>query len=371
MNIAIASTFHPYRGGIATFNDRLAISLKKAGHTVNCFNWSRQYPSFLFPGEAQTIKGQPAPNKKEAPLDSINPRSWKSTANKILEYGNVDVLLLPFWHASLAPALRGVAKRVKKLSPETKIVALMHNASSHDGKAVDKWLTKRFLQVVDSCVVLSDSVKNGVMKLRSDINCNVLFHPLYDHYPAAKDKAVARRNLGIDENVNLLLFFGLIRPYKGLDCLIEALGKLDEKTELLIAGESYDNWSKYDSIIKKLNLQNRIHLINRFVSDSELPNIFCSADCLILPYKQASQSGVVATSIHYNTPIIATDTGDLRSSIVKGKTGALVEPNNPSLLAEKIQNWLMQDNNISQVQIEYDKIRQAKSWDAFASQLFS
>ena len=122
---------------------------------------------------------------------------------------------------------------------------------------------------------------------------------------------------------------------------------------------------------KKLNLQNRIHLINRFVSDSELPNIFCSADCLILPYKQASQSGVVATSTHYNTPIIATDTGDLRSSIVEGKTGALVEPNNPSLLAEKIQNWLMQDNNISQVQIEYDKIRQAKSWDAFASQLFS
>ena len=371
MNIAIVSTFPPYRGGIATFNDRLVISLNNAGHSVNCFNWSRQYPSFLFPGEAQTIKGLSTPNKKEAPLDSINPRSWKSTANKILGCGNVDVLLLPFWHASLAPALRGVAKRVKKLSSETEIVALMHNASSHDGKAVDKWLTKRFLQAVDSCVVLSNSVKNGVVKLRSDISCKVLFHPLYDHYPAARDKVDARKNLGIDEKVNLLLFFGLIRPYKGLDCLLEALSELDEQTELLITGESYENWNKYDSIIKKLNLQNRVHLINRFVSDSELPDIFSSADCLILPYKQASQSGVVATAIHYNTPIIASNVGDLKNSITEGKTGTLVEPNKPSLLAEEIQNWLEQDKNISQVQIEYDKIREAKSWDAFASQLFS
>jgi len=371
MNIAIASTFHPYRGGIATFNDRLAISLKNAGHSVHCFNWSRQYPSFLFPGDAQTIKGLSTPNKKDAPLDSINPRSWKSTANKILEYGNVDVLLLPFWHASLAPALRGVAKRVKKLSPATEIIALMHNASSHDGKAVDKWLTKRFLLAVDSCVVLSDSVKHGVVKLRSDINCKVLFHPLYDHYPAAYDKANARKNLGIDEKVNLLLFFGLIRTYKGLDCLLEALSELDDQTELLIAGESYENWSKYDSIIKKLNLHNRVHLINRFISDSELPNIFSSADCLILPYKQASQSGVVATAIHYNTPIIASDVGDLRCSIIEGKTGALVEPNKPTLLAKEIQNWFVQYKNISQVQIEYDKIREAKSWDAFVSQIFS
>ena len=114
MNIAIASTFHPYRGGIAAFNDRLASSLTSAGHNVRCYNWSRQYPSILFPGKGQTIKGQPTPSNSEAPLDSINPKTWRATAAKILNDGDVEVLILPFWHASLAPALRSVAKRLKK-----------------------------------------------------------------------------------------------------------------------------------------------------------------------------------------------------------------------------------------------------------------
>ena len=371
MNIAIASTFHPYRGGIATFNERLASSLKEAGHSVRCYNWSRQYPAFLFPGEAQTIQGHSAPQNQEAPLDSINPKSWRATASKILSDGDVDVLMLPFWHSSLSPALRGVAKRLKKLSPSTKIVALMHNASSHDGSSVDKWLTNRFLKRVDSCIVLSESVKKDVKKLMPSLECKVLFHPLYDHYPKILQKADSRKKLGISSDVNLALFFGLIRPYKGLDVLLSAMNNVDENTHLLIAGECYENWNKYSKIIEKNNLGDRMHLINKFVDEEELPVIFGASDLLVLPYKKASQSGVVATAIHYNTPIVASNVGDLENSIVDGSTGYLVKPNNKQELANTINNWFKRDADSKIIKTEYEKIRLKKSWKAFTGNLFS
>ncbi len=371
MNIAIASTFHPYRGGIAAFNDRLVSSLTAAGHNVRCYNWSRQYPSIIFPGEAQTIKGQPTQSNSDAPLDSINPKTWRATAAKILNDGDVEVLILPFWHASLAPALRSVAKRLKKLSPNTRVLALMHNASSHDGSSVDNWLTKRFLKWVDTCVVLSQSVKEGVNKLMPSLECKVLFHPLYDHYPSAMNKTEARNALGIPENVNLALFFGLIRPYKGLDVLLSSMKNVDENTHLLIAGECYESWSKYSKIIEYTGILSRIHLINKFVDEGELPAVFGASDLLVLPYIKASQSGVVATAIHYNTPIIASNVGDLKNSIVEGVTGALVEPNNSVQLASSINSWTQSNHNEEKVETEYDRIRTAKSWRTFAENLFN
>jgi glycosyltransferase involved in cell wall biosynthesis len=371
MNVAIASTFHPYRGGIAAFNDRLASSLKEAGHDVRCYNWSRQYPAFLFPGEAQTISGHSTPTRSEAPLDSIDPRTWRATASKILSDGRVDVLILPFWHASLAPALRGVAKRLKRLSPDTEIVALMHNASSHDGSSVDKWLTKRFLKTVHSSVVLSDSVGEDVIKLMPGLECQVLFHPFYDHYPQALGKVEARKKIGIPGNVDLALFFGLIRPYKGLDVLLNTMSLVDENTHLLIAGECYENWKKYSDIIEVEGISDRVHVINKFVEEEELPAIFGASDFLVLPYKQASQSGVVATAAHYNTPIVASRVGDLVNSVNEGRTGLLVEPNNTGALAQAINTWTQSSNNVEAICKEYAYIREQRSWKTFVHRLFS
>ena len=371
MKIAIASTFHPYRGGIATFNDRLAKSLIDIGHEVRCYNWSRQYPPILFPGETQTLNGHSTPSRSEAPLDSINPRSWKKTAALILEDKEVEVLLLPFWHASLAPALRGVARRVKRLSPSTKIIALMHNATSHDGSSVDKWLTKRFLKQVDSCVTLSDSVKTDVEKLAPGKSCTSLFHPLYDHYPSGIKSVVARKELGLPKDCKLALFFGLIRPYKGLDVLLKAMDDVDSNIHLLVAGECYGSWNKYQAIINKSTAKGRIHLNNRFIEESELPQIFSSADCLVLPYLKASQSGVVATAIHYNLPIVASRVGDLKTSVKPGVTGELVNPGEPVELSSAINKVLSSDTDNASVEIAFNEFRKRKSWEAFAKLLFN
>ncbi len=371
MNIAIASTFHPYRGGIATFNNRLAETLISSGHKVSCYNWSRQYPSILFPGEAQTLAGHPTPKRSQAPLDSINPRTWKKTADKILEGNGVDLLLLPFWHASLAPALKGVAKRVKRLSPNTKVVALMHNASSHDGSSVDKWLTKRFLKKIDSCITLCDAVKDGVHALAPGLDCNVLFHPLYDHYQAATEKSAARKNLNLPQDAKVALFFGLIRPYKGLDILLKAINDVDQNTNLLIAGECYGSFSKYADIISQSGIESRVFLIKKFVAEDELPDIFGASDFIVLPYLKATQSGVVATSIHYNLPIIASEVGDLSKSIKIGVTGDLVEPGNHLALAASINSWTSSNKSEKEVSEAYDLVKQEKSWESFVEKLIN
>jgi glycosyltransferase involved in cell wall biosynthesis len=368
MKIAIVSTFYPYRGGIASFNDRMSKALEAEGHEVNCYNWSRQYPSFLFPGESQTISGQPTPTGSEAPLDSINPRTWKNTAERILADGEMDVLLLPFWHASLAPALRSVTRRVKKLSPSTKIVALMHNASSHDGAGVDRWLTKRFLKRVDSCITLSENVKDEVSLLHPDMDCKVLFHPLYDHYPKGISSVKAKAELGIPEDAKVALFFGLIRPYKGLSTLLKAASGLNTSIHILIAGECYGEWEPYQELIDDSGCSDRIHVINRFIDEAELPAIFSASDCVVLPYLQASQSGVVATALHYNKAIIASDVGDLSGSIQDGVTGQLVTPGDSDMLGRAINDWMYEEH--TGVEKSYDTIRNEKSWSAFAGLIF-
>jgi len=368
MKIAIVSTFYPYRGGIASFNDRMTKALEAEGHEVNCYNWSRQYPSFLFPGEAQTISGKSTPSGSEAPLDSINPRTWKNTADRILSDVKMDVLLLPFWHASLAPALRSVARRVKKLSPSTKIVALMHNGSSHDGAGVDRWLTKRFLKRVDSCITLSENVKDEVLQLHPGMDCQVLFHPLYDHYPSGISSLKAKAELGIPEDAKVVLFFGLIRPYKGLSTLLMAASELDSPIHILIAGECYGAWEPYQKLIAESKCSDRIHVINRFIDEAELPAIFSASDCVVLPYLQASQSGVVATALHYNKSIIASDVGDLAGSIKDGITGKLVTPGDSDMLGRAINDWLSVEH--TSVEKAYDTFREEKSWSAYAKRIF-
>ena len=201
------------------------------------------------------------------------------------------------------------------------------------------------------------------------IECQVLFHPLYDHYPEALEKAEARQQIGIPESVNLGLFFGLIRPYKGLDVLLESLKQVDKNTHILIAGECYENWVKYSDIIESMGISDRVHVISRFVDEAELPAIFGASDFLVLPYKKASQSGVVATAIHYNTPIIASNVGDLENSVNDGRTGLLVEPNNAQALAQAINTWTESTRDPEAICKEYDFVREERSWKTFAQRI--
>ncbi|MEC8400370.1 MAG: glycosyltransferase [Bacteroidota bacterium] len=361
MRLGIASTFPPYRGGIAQFNAAMARSLKDHGHEVHCMTWRRQYPSLLFPGTSQWEPGASIRDvDMPAPLDSLNPLSWKETGRQLAAHS--DVAILPFWHAALAPALTSVAREAKRQGIG-RVLALMHNASSHDGRGWHLRLTERFLRTVDGVVTLSEPVSDALL----DWQPHTLFHPLYDHLAAAVGQKEARRKLGLDDRAHVHLFFGLIRPYKGLNVLLEALAKLPEDHVLVVAGECYGPWEPYAQLIAKHGLAQRVVVHNEFIDDRDVPVYFAAADNLVLPYVEASQSGVTALALHHKRKVIASDVGDLSNSIVPELTGRLVRPNDISALSEAMTKpGLAQP---SEIDAAFNQIKKRLSWSAWAAQL--
>lgn len=361
MRLGLASTFPPYRGGIAQFNASAARALKDAGHLVETVTWSRQYPKFLFPGTSQWEPGKDLNDvNMPALLDSLSPSSWAQTGRHLGE--RCDVVVLPFWHASLAPALAGVAKACKKHGAR-QVWALMHNASSHDGTGFDRLLTRRFLHQVDGVFTLSEPVSEAL----HEWSPATLFHPLYDHLPRGPRKDEARRQLGLGQGDVVHLFFGLIRPYKGLTVLLQAVKELPEHHKLVVAGECYGSWAPYGEAIQRLGLESRVLVHNEFIDDELVPIFFQAADNAVLPYTQASQSGVTALALHHELRVVASDVGDLSSTVVPELTGRLVSPGDPRALAEAMAApWNAQP---ADVQGAFAQIRKRLSWSAWADRL--
>lgn len=361
MRLGIASTFPPYRGGIAQFNAAMTRAFGDLGHQVATVTWSRQYPNWLFPGSSQWEPNKgPEHVSIPAMLDSLSIGSWRNTGKHLAE--NSDVVILPFWHAALAPALTGVARTAKKHGVQ-RIYALMHNASSHDGNWIHRRLTERFLNNVDDVITLSAPVSQSLKQW----NPFTLFHPLYDHHDQGMRQSEARRQLGVKETDVVHLFFGLIRPYKGLHVLIEAMKDLPENHVLVVAGECYGDWKPYADQIERLQISDRIRTHIEFIEDRDVPIFFSAADNVVLPYIEASQSGVTALALHYERKVIASNVGDLASTIVPELTGRLVPPDNtPALLEAMNSPWLAQPTD---VQAAFGQVKKRLSWSAWATQL--
>ena len=360
MRLGIVSTFPPYRGGIAQFNAAMCKALEAKGHQVKCVTWARQYPKFLFPGKTQWEPGKDLGDATmPAVLDSVRPFTWKETGRY---FSDVELLILPFWHAALAPALAGVARSARS-NHGPRIWALMHNASSHDGSPIHRFLSQSFLRQVDHVVTLSEPVSAALHTW----NPSTLFHPLYDHFGPAPSVSESRRQLGLTESDTVHLFFGLIRPYKGLDVLIRALALLPTEHKLVIAGECYGTWDVYADLIEQLGLKDRVELHIEFIEDKLVPLYFKAADHVVLPYKEASQSGVTALALHHEVKVVASDVGDLRKTVVPELTGRLVHPNSPEDLALAMsQPWTAQ---YVDVQGAFAKVKARLSWSAWADQL--
>jgi glycosyltransferase involved in cell wall biosynthesis len=372
MRIAFASTFPPYRGGIAQFNQRLNEALLEAGHEVLCTNWKRQYPRFLFPGASQLTEGADLSSGPLALLDSIDPRTWKLNAQHLLAW-QPDVLLVPFWQAALTPALVGVINRMKAQRRDLLVIGLMHNATSHDAQFWDVRLTKRFLDHVDQTWTLSEQVAERLSELVPEQTPSVFFHPIYDQYPDLQPQSDARNALHLPSSTDcdVLLFFGLIRTYKGLHTLIRAMDFLQERKKpvhLVIAGESYDDWQPYADLILAGQRPEQTHVHARFILDEELPTFFGACDAVCLPYLKASQSGVTAIALHYGKPVVASDVGGLAEYLSEPGTGVVCEPNSPELLAQSIEEAL---DALPADPKAFDAARARYSWEKLAESLTS
>ena len=364
MKIAYLSTFYPFRGGIAQFNANLYKELQKECEVIP-FTFKRQYPDFLFPGTTQYITDDDhaIPVDSIRVLDTANPLSYLSSARQIAEF-QPDVLIMKYWMTYFAPSLGTVANYLKKRG--CKVISILDNVIPHERRFFDKPLTNWFLKQNSGFVAMSESVRNDLVALQPDARFILQEHPLYNHFGEKIDKQLAVKQLELDPAKKTLLFFGLIRDYKGLDLLIDAVSLLDESYQLIIAGESYGDFGKYRQAIENSPARSRIKVLNRYIADDEVPQLFSAAYLLVTPYRSATQSGVIPIAYHFDLPVLATDVGGLKESIERAGTGLVCLPAVENL-AEGIQRFFRSDSDVFIANIQKEK--KALSWEAFAGAL--
>jgi glycosyltransferase involved in cell wall biosynthesis len=366
IKIAFLSTFYPYRGGIAQFNARLYKQLTTK-HEIKAFTFTRQFPNLLFPGKSQYISKEDKAEiiNSERILDSINPISYIKSAKRIQEYCP-DLLLLRFWMPFFAPSFGMVASKLRKNG--IKVIAILDNVIPHEQRFFDIVFIKYFLKRIDGFIVMSETVKKDLISIKPDSKFILKPHPLYDHFDESINSMEARRQLGLPENKKLLLYFGFIRDYKGLDTLLVSMRYLPDEYHLVIAGEIYGDFGKYQKLIDNYKINNKISLFIRYINDPEVPTFFSAADVCILPYKSATQSGIVQVAYNYNLPVIASNVGGLSEIIDHQKNGFLVEPNRPNILAGVIEEYFTKglyerfSKNIKEKKVKY-------SWSVFSDSL--
>jgi len=363
MKINITGPAHPYRGGPASFNDRLARQFSGEGHDVDIITFSLQYPRLLFPGKTQYTDSPASQGIKTIrKLNSINPFSWISTGRRINK-ARPDVLLLRFWLPFFGPCF-GTVARIAKSNKHTIVICIFDNVIPHEKRPGDKLLTNYFTSAIDGAIVMSHSVGEDLKSFRKDIPVRLSPHPLFDNYGSLVEKDEALTSLNLDRDNSYLLFFGFIRAYKGLDLLIEAFADKrlrNRKLKLIIAGEFYEDDTPYRDMIKKYQLEDDIILFDRFIKDNEVSLFFSAADLVVQPYKSATQSGVTQIAFHYEKPMLVTDVGGLREIVAEGKCGYVVKPD-PVEITDAIIDFF--DNNRRSQFTQGVKLEKEKfSWD--------
>jgi len=337
MNILIIGPAHPLRGGLASFNERLARAFMQEGHSVSIYTFSLQYPSFLFPGTTQ-YSSEPAPVDLNinVSINSVNPFNWIKTGNTLKNI-KPDLIVVRYWLPFMGPALGTILRRVKK-NKYTKVICIADNIIPHEKRPGDKFFTNYFLKPVDGFVTMSEKVMSDLRKFTTTKAGRIVLHPLYDNFGEKISKEEARQHLNISSNDFIFLFFGFIRAYKGLDLLLNAIKILKEKDtqtnwKVMIAGEYYEDKTQYEQLIKELGIEDRLLLKTDFIPDSEVRNYLCSADCVVQPYRNATQSGVTPLAYHFEIPMIVTNVGGLPSLVPHQKAGLICIPEAASIAA--------------------------------------
>ena len=329
MRIGIAGTSWPYRGGLAAFNERLARQFAAEGHEVQIFTFTMQYPDFLFPGKTQYSDApKPTGLSIKRTMNSINPFSWLSTARQIKK-AKIDLLVIKFWIPLMAPCLGTIARLCRRRG--IKVVSILDNVIPHEPHFWDKWLIRYFIRSVDHFIAMSESVREDCRKfLPAQRHDAVSFnpHPLYDNFGEAVPKDEARKFLNLPQDKTILLFFGFIRDYKGLDLLMRAYAKTITNHQspitnllLVVAGEFYNNGAQYSELEKELHLEGTIEWRTDFIPDDKVRYYFSAADLIVQPYKTATQSGVTQIAYHFERPMLVTNVGGLAEIVPNGKVG--------------------------------------------------
>jgi glycosyltransferase involved in cell wall biosynthesis len=339
-SIVIIGPGYPLRGGLATFDQRLATEFVREGYECPIYSFSLQYPDFIFPGTTQYTT-EPAPEGLTilSRINSINPLNWWSVGEELRRL-RPDVIVVRFWLPLMGPALGTILRRVRK-NKHTRIVAITDNVIPHEKRAGDKPFTRYFLKACDAFITMSEKVMADLRLFQPVKPAKQVLHPLYDNFgePIPKTDARAllrKKGVKIGDNDRVILFFGFIRKYKGLDIALEAMADKrigDLGIKLMVAGEFYEDEAPYRELIARLGISDALLLRTDFIPDSEVRNYLCAADAVIQPYRNATQSGVTPLAYHFEKPMIVSNVGGLPALVPHEQVGLVAEPE-PTAMAD-------------------------------------
>ena len=347
--IAVVGPVHPYRGGIAHFTEMTVDVLQAQGHDVRPVSFARQYPEVLFPGKTQFEPDSDAPaSVAGAPrlLDPANPLAWWRTAQHLRRM-QPDAVVFQYWMPFFAPAFGVVARLLRRAGVPS--YSIVHNALPHERHLGDAWLSRFFFRACAGFVVLSDAVASDLRPLRrAGTPVAQIEHPVYTRFgePVPQSEARAALDVPLPPGAPVLLFFGFIRKYKGLDVLLDAMPRIREQVpdlRLVIAGEAYDDAARYRNQIQTHGLSERVHWHARYIPSDAVPRYFGAADLVVQPYRSATQSGVAQVAFHFGVPMVLTDVGGLAEMVPHEQAGFVVPPADPDALADAVARYFVED----------------------------
>lgn len=370
--IIIVGPAYPLRGGLATFDERLARAFQAHGHWVKIYTFNLQYPNFLFPGKTQ-YSDEPPPKdiNIEVSINSVNPLNWLKVGKKIA-HEQADIIICRFWLPFMGPSL-GTILRLAKRAEKTKIIGLIDNIIPHEKRVGDRPLAQYFVDACDAFVVMSQSVKKE-MKTFTRQKCVFIPHPIYDNYGEKVEHTEGVNFLHLSDKKKYILFFGFIRRYKGLDLLIEAFQifkkqAIAKNIQLIIAGEFYDDENYYKSLIAQHHLTDEVIIHSDFIPDGNVRYYFAAADIVVQPYRSATQSGISQIAYHFEKPMIVSNVGGLSEIVPDGVAGYVIEPE-PHQIADALTDFFANNksNFLTEGVKEYKK---HFSWDAMVDGFLS
>ncbi len=345
MKVAIIGPAHPLRGGLSTFNQKLAEEYIKLGHECHLISFTLQYPNFLFPGKTQYSEDT-APNLTiHTIINSINPLNWIKSGN-IIKKQKYDLVIFRYWLPFMSPCFGTIARIIKK-NKHTKIATIADNIFPHEKRPFDVIFTKYFVKPIDVFVTMSRKVLEDLKEFTNSPK-EYVPHPMYDNFGELINKNKALNVLNLDEKYNYLLFFGFIRKYKGLDLMLESmheLKKMNLPIKLIVAGEFYEDSKPYFELIEKLNLQNEVIMHNDFIPNDKVNLYFSACDLVVQTYHNATQSGVTQIAYHFNKPMLVTNVGGLSETVPHEKVGYVCEKE-PKEISQFISDFYTKNKQI-------------------------
>lgn len=359
--IVLIGPFLPFRGGIAQHTTMLYRAMRELVD-VRAISFSKQYPAWLFPGASDRDPAYEGYREDgvEYILNSLNPLSWSRALRKCKEYMPVRVVI-PWWTVYWAPCFWYLARGFRRSG--IRVVYFCHNVVEHESSFWKRWLTKRVLREGEEFVVHTRVDKENLLAFLPQADVRIQAHPIYAQFP--RPKGVLPRRAKLE-----LLFFGFVRPYKGLDNLIEALGMVKGADVFLtIAGEFWEGEASARKRIDELGLSDKVEIVPNYLTDDQVAEHFSRADIVVLPYRSATGSGVVPLAYHYCKPVIVTEVGGLPDVVEDGRTGFVVPRDRPRELAAAIEK--MTPEVIATMKTAIESKKQELTWEALAEAVTS